>query len=110
MSTSRTVGDWLASRTPAPPDVLRARIRAALGDDADRAVAKTEAVCLDAAERVLARLFSDGFAARGDAPDLLAADALVTYALEFAAEAPSDFQSRATSAIRRFGVLSSVSA
>lgn len=110
MSTPRTVADWLASRTPAPPDVLRARITAALGGNGERDVAETEAVCLDAAERVLARLFSDSFAKRGDAPDLLAADALVTYALEFAAERPRDFSSRATSAIQRFGELSSVSA
>ena len=110
MSTPRTVGDWLASRTPAPPYLLYARITAALGADAERNVADSEAACLDAAERVLARLFSDGFAGRRDAPDLLAADALVTYALEFAAEVPGDFESRATSAIRRFGELSSVSA
>jgi hypothetical protein len=109
VSTPGTVGDWLASRTPAPPDLLRARIIAALGIHAEQSVADSEAVCLDAAERVLARLFSDGFAARGDAPDLLAADALVTYALEFAAEVPEDFGSRSTSAIRRFGALSSVS-
>ena len=106
----RTVGAWLAGRTPPPPDLLRVRINAALGDDAKRGVADTEVVCLDAAERVLARLFSDGFAGRKDAPDLLAADALVTYALEFAANTPSEFATRATSAILRLGELSSVSA
>ena len=110
MSTPRTVGDWLASRTPAPPDILRDLVAAALGTKAKRRVADTEAVCLDAAERVLMRLFSKGFAGRGDAPDLLVADALVTYALEFAAEVSRDLGSRATSAIRRFGALSSVSA
>ena len=109
MSTDRTVGDWLASRAPAPPHLLRTRITDALGVDSRRAVADTEAACLDAAERVLARLFNEGFAGRSDAPDLLAADALVTYALEFAAEAPRDFGTRATSAMRRFGQLRSVS-
>jgi hypothetical protein len=80
-----------------------------LGSDAERGVAETEAACLDGAERVLARLFSDGFAGRRDAADLLAADALVTYALEFAAEVSRDFGDRATSAMRRFGELSSLS-
>jgi hypothetical protein len=73
-------------------------------------VADTEAVCLDAAERVLARLFTDSFPKRGDALDLLAADALVTYALEYAVAVPRDFDGRATAAVRRLGRLSSVSA
>lgn len=110
MSIPRTVGDWLAGRAPAPPDLLGARIALALGADAGRSVSETEVACLDAAERVLVRLFSDGFAGRRDAADLLAADALVTYALEFAAETPRDFENRAMSAIRRFGELSALSA
>ncbi|MDQ4080127.1 MAG: hypothetical protein M3125_05155, partial [Gemmatimonadota bacterium] len=68
MSTARTVGDWLASRTPAPPHLLRARITAALGGNGECDIAETEAVCLAAAERVLVRLFRDSFAKRGDAP------------------------------------------
>jgi hypothetical protein len=109
MSTPRTVGDWLASRTPPPPALLHARITTALGADSARSIVDTEAGCLNAAERVLARLFTAGFSGRTDAPDLLAADALVTYALEFAAENPGDFGSRATSAMRRFGELRSLS-
>jgi hypothetical protein len=73
-------------------------------------VADTGAACLDAAERVLARLFSGDFPQRGDAVDLLAADALVTYALEYAAAEPRDFDTRATAAIRRLGRLTPVSA
>jgi hypothetical protein len=67
-------------------------------------------VCLEAAERVLARLVGVSFAGRRDAPDLLAADALVTYALEFVAQEPAMFGDRATSAIHRLGKLSSVPA
>lgn len=100
-----TVGAWLASRMPPPPDVLRSRILLALGDSLDEHVADTDGVCLDAAERVLARLFGGAGAGRNDAADLLAADALVTYALEFAADSPEHFGDRAARAIARFGRL-----
>jgi hypothetical protein len=100
-----TVGAWLAGRTPPPPDLLRSRIVMALGDALDRDVAETDRVCLEAAERVLARQFGAGGGQRSDAADLLAADALVTYALEFAADAPERFEEHATRAIERFGQL-----
>lgn len=100
-----TVGGWLESRTPPPPDRLRSRILVALGDARERDVRDTEQVCLDAAERVLSRLFADGTGSRHEAADLLAADALVTYALEFAAEMPRAFAERATQALERFGRL-----
>ena len=77
----------------------------ALGEAVDRDVAETERVCLDAAERVLSRLFVGGNGDRPEAADLLAADALVTYALEFAAESPGAFVERATQALQRFGQL-----
>ena len=100
-----TVGDWLASRTPPPPELLRSRIERALGTSIDRDVADTARVCVEAAERVLSRLFRDGEGERREAVDLLAADALVTYALEFAADAPASFKDIATNAIERFGQL-----
>ena len=102
---SHTVGGWLATRTPAPPQLLRDRIVLALGAAADRDVTETEPVCLDAAERVLTRLLSRGRGERDEAADLLAADALVTYALEFAVSAPELFEVNATNAIERFGRL-----
>jgi hypothetical protein len=102
---SHTVGEWLATRTPAPPQLLRERIILALGAAADRDVTETESVCLDAAERVLTRLLGRGRGKRDEAADLLAADALVTYALEFAASASDHFEGNATSAIERFGRL-----
>lgn len=100
-----TVGEWLASRTPPPPELLRSRIVLALGDAHEEDIGATERVCLEAAERVLSGLFGGGGGARSDAADLLAADALVTYALEFAADTPERFADRATSAIERFGQL-----
>ena len=100
-----TVGAWLASRTPPPPEPLRSRIVLALGGALEHDVADTERVCLEAAERVLGRLFGEGGGERREAADLLAADALVTYALEFAADAPERFADRATRALERFGQL-----
>jgi uncharacterized membrane protein len=100
-----TVGGWLASRTPPPPGLLRSRIVVALAAAIERDVVDTERVCLDAAEQVLTRLLAEGGAERSEAADLLAADALVTYALEFAADTPEQFEDNATLAIERFGRL-----
>ena len=78
---------WLDARRPAPPPALAARLREALlapgaggGGVAER--------CLDAGERLLAGLLARDCAHRSAALDLLAADALVTYAFEAASEAP----------------------
>ena len=101
-----TVRAWLASRTPAPPPLLRSRVTEALGDALERDATETERVCLEAAERVLERLVDDNAATRQEAVDLLAADALVTYALEYAAEAPAGFEEHARGAIERFGRMS----
>ena len=90
---------------PPPPELLRARILLALGAALDQDRADTERLCLDAAERLLARLFEEGGGERREAADLLAADALVTYALEFAADAPERFEERTTLAIARFSQL-----
>jgi uncharacterized membrane protein len=100
-----TVGAWLAGRTPPPPPLLGARITLALGDATDDDVADTARVCLEAAQRVLRRLIDAGGGERGEAADLLAADALVTYALEFAAEVPDQFAGDAAGAMTRLGGL-----
>jgi hypothetical protein len=102
---AHTVGGWLAARTPPPPELLRERIMSALGGAVDRDLADTGYVCLDAAERVLTRFLSEGRGERDEAADLLAADALVTYALEFAADAPERFEQNTMQAIERFGRL-----
>ena len=101
----KTVGNWLAGRTPPPPELLRSRILAALGETLAADVGGADRACLDAAERVLARLCAEGSGERHEAADLLAADALVTYALEFAADDPERFEEHATRAIQRFGQL-----
>ena len=79
-----TVGAWLRSREPAPPDALAQRVRTALGADASRDAADAYVVCLDAAVRVLEPLLGEQRPGRARALDLLAADALVTYAFEAA--------------------------
>ena len=101
-----TVGAWLASRKPPPPSLLRSRRTEAVGEALSREIGETERVCLEAAERVLERLVDDNAATRQAAVDLLAADALVTYALERAAEHPEDFEEHASGAIERFGRMS----
>lgn len=77
---------WLVSRRPAPPAPLVARMVDALGgDDRARSASVTEG-CLDAATRLLEPLLRQERAGRESALDLLAADALVTYAFEAATE------------------------
>jgi hypothetical protein len=79
-----TVEAWLRSREPAPPDALMARILSALGSDAARDAGDVDIVCLDAATRLLQPLLRIDRPGRESALDLLAADALVTYAFEAA--------------------------
>jgi hypothetical protein len=96
---------WVAAQQPPPPDALAARVREALGaagrpsgdDPADRATA-----CLGAAEALLGRLVAAGATgtrSREAALDLLAADALVTYAFEAASDAPATLPALARDAI-----------
>lgn len=91
-----TVERWLATREPAPPPALAARLRELLGPSA-LAAREREAteVLLAAGEAVLARLLREAKTTRESALDLLAADALVTYAFEAAAEAPAALEERA---------------
>jgi hypothetical protein len=79
---------WLAGRSPPPPATLRERmdrsIRAVAGDDADASPAAYPTILADAGIACLraALELGDG---REAALDLLAADALLTYAYEAAA-------------------------
>lgn len=83
-----SVRDWLADREPSPPRVLRERVEAlALAVPHDPA-GDTSASLLAAAEAALQRIVRRGDGDRATALDLLAVDALVTYALESAGERP----------------------
>jgi hypothetical protein len=94
-----TFGEWLAERTPAPPAPLAARLHEALGDHlGDRATSAQDAM-LATAEGLLAELLTLDCAARDRALDLLAVDAMVTYAFEAACESPDTLRARATDAM-----------
>ena len=98
--------DWLAHREPSPPRVLRERVEALAlavpGREGDPA-----GTLLDAAEAALAGLGRRSADDRATAVDLLAVDALVTYALELTAENPDDIprlSERAMSRLSRAGI------
>lgn len=104
-----TLSEWLEGRTPCPPATLADRVRSALGPELDRDVdagdGRAHAALLAAARSLLAATPGCESPGRSAALDLLAADALVTYAFELAAEDPETIDSLADSAMRDFGAL-----
>lgn len=100
-----TVRDWLAERQPAPPAALLTRIQAVLGDAAGERADRASDVCLRAAERLVAELLRGDCVSRESALDLLAADALVTYAFEAAVETPATLAATASAAMERIASL-----
>ena len=103
-----TVAEWLDTRTPTPPAELARQIRASLGSAAQADVACAADRCIDAAERAVAALLESGRTGRESAGDLLAADALVTYAFEAAADDPARLESRAAGAMVRLARLGAI--
>lgn len=101
-----TVRDWIAGRTPpAPPDLLR-QIEEYLGDDADAPEERLPEVCIAAASRALERLVAGGRYGRDAALELLAVDALTTYAFENVSErarSTAELQALATMAAGLLG-------
>jgi hypothetical protein len=95
-----TVADWLDARSPAPPAQLLNRLRAALGLALVWDAAEVPHAFVDAAETLLATLVRDGCVKRDRALDLLAVDALVTYAFEAASDDPESLDTRAHDAMR----------
>ena len=93
-STRETIAlaEWLAAQTPQPPRALVERMQAIVSDRSC-ALSDLSASLVDAATTVFAHL-SDG---RESAIDLLAADALITYAMQVAAE--NDVDQAASSAM-----------
>ncbi|HVZ78111.1 MAG TPA: hypothetical protein VG818_09050 [Gemmatimonadaceae bacterium] len=83
-----TVDEWLLSRTPPAPEALRARVRSALDGRASAAADGAHDACMAAAEDLLTALLDARKTGRESALDLLAVDALVTYAVEQAAASP----------------------
>jgi hypothetical protein len=62
-------------------------------------------VCLDAGERLLDALLNAGTTSRATALDLLAVDALITYAFQAAADDPARLEQRAAMAMARIAAL-----
>jgi hypothetical protein len=100
-----TIADWLSEREPVPPPALVRRLRDSLGPDLDRDARDAVDACLDAGQRLVASVLSDEGASRDSALDLLAADALVTYAFEAASDRPNELSERAARAMSDIAAL-----
>jgi len=104
----RQVADWLAGCTPSPPVSLAARVTTLLGDAPFAGMDDAVARCVAGAERIVAGLLRDGCTDRTSALDLLAADALATYAFELAGDRPETLATVAEVAMARFAALGTV--
>ena len=100
-----TLGRWLDARRPAPPPALRARLETALGSHLNEEGLDPAETLLASAERLVRALLDENATSRGTALDLLAADALVTYAFEALSEQPADLSHRAAGAMNRIAAL-----
>jgi hypothetical protein len=100
-----TVGERLAQRTPALPAPLDARLRTALRDRMGDPASGAYDALLSTAESLLAELLTLDCATRDHAIDLLAVDALITYAFEAAADAPHTLSARAVEAMGAIAAL-----
>jgi hypothetical protein len=96
-----TVGDWLREKEPAPPARLAARIETAIGARLAQPAANAAEVCLEACESLFSDVAARPSPGRESALDLLAADALATYALEAATDSPATLEARALDAMKR---------
>ncbi len=101
--TRHAVLDWLAQRDAASPPALALRVRAiATEASASAAVASPAAALVHATGAVLERLLRDHETARTSALELLAADALATYAMEALGDQPALLEWQCEQAMRFF--------
>ncbi len=105
-----TVGEWLDSRTPRPPAVLAARLAKVLDDAMTQPASGIPELFLSTGEALVARLLRSDSTARVSALDLLAADALLTYAFEAAGADVATIDARATTAMQRIAALATAPA
>ncbi len=103
MTVQGPVSAWLRGRTPVPPPQLAARIDALTASIANRNPSAD--AFLEAAEAAMGTVLRDGCLTRDSALDLLAVDALVTYALEAAADEADQLEARAVRALARIAAL-----
>jgi uncharacterized membrane protein len=84
------VREWVTQRSSQVPETLTKRVIELLGADAEHAADRTGEACLSAATRGLNELLASGRQERESALDLLAIDALTTFAYEHASENGND--------------------
>ena len=106
-STRGSVGDWFAALQPAPPRALGLRLAQLLEPYANLPEHELPESCLAAGEQLLEGLLISGSTSRATALDLLAVDALITYAFQAAADDPARIESRAARAMERIAALPS---
>lgn len=105
-----TVREWVEQRTPRPPAALVRRMLDFLGDDSSCDARNAAELLFAAATRALGNLVSERRFDRESALDLLAVDALTTYAFEHASAAATserellDFTRRGAQEIGRMAV------
>src|SRR5437879_1100686 len=97
--TRREVLAWLAARRPVPPDALRAGIEAVVRDAELSPLDPVPGQLALLGRQMLERVAGRPGGRRELAIELLAADALITYAFE--AQAEQDAPGRAARAVRR---------
>ena len=95
----------MSALQPPPPALLWSRLGDLLAPYLNEPASRVPTVCLEAGERLLEELLASGSTSRGTALDLLAVDALVTYAFEAAADQPDDMEERAARAMARIAAL-----
>ena len=100
-----TVGEWMARIDPVPPPALHGRLCELVAPWAALPVQEVPEACLEAGERLLDALLTSGSTSRATALDLLAVDALVTYAFQAAADDPARLEQRAARAMARIAAL-----
>jgi hypothetical protein len=90
---------WLRSRRPEPPARLLTRMESALSENSSQSLSDD---LIAAATRILREVaHGEGANDRAAALDLLAADALITYSIEAAAEDPKSFAVQTDAMISR---------
>lgn len=100
-----TVGEWIAARGAGVPPALERHVREALGAALQGDVARAPDACVTAASAVVTDLLDAGRTGRDAALPLLAADALVTYAFEAAADDIDHLADHARDAMATLGAM-----
>lgn len=94
--------EWIAQAQPEAPERLVARVREVLELNPKAKQLGVAEALLDAADALLELVLREGEEpARARAPDLLAADACVTWAFEVAADDPNTLVERARTMMHR---------